>query len=62
MESWEKMENMPKQLREALSSEIQLHPLEIIHITGSQNIEPQRALEQILSLKTPKEKPIILVC
>ena len=32
------------------------------HITGSQNIEPQRTLDQILSLKTPKEKPIILVC
>ena len=32
------------------------------HITGAQNIEPQRTLDQILSLKTPKEKPIILVC
>ena len=44
VESWEKMENMPKQLREALSSEIQLHPLEIIHITGSQNEPTQKFL------------------
>tara|TARA_B100001750_G_scaffold167586_1_gene136068 strand:- start:115 stop:1170 length:1056 start_codon:yes stop_codon:yes gene_type:complete len=44
VESWGKMGNIPKQLREALSSEIQLHPLEIIHITGSQNEPTQKLL------------------
>ncbi len=32
------------------------------HIVGSHNVEPKNILEKINSLKTSKERPIILVC
>ena len=39
--SWEDMENLPTQLRNDLSNTLSLHPLEIVHITGSKT-EPTR--------------------
>jgi 23S rRNA (adenine2503-C2)-methyltransferase len=38
---WDEMENIPKQLSKNLSEALPLHPLEIIHITGSKT-EPTR--------------------
>ena len=32
------------------------------HIVGAYNVEPKQILEKINSLKTPKERPIILIC
>ena len=41
IENWEQMENLPKDLRDKLSNNIALHPLEINHISGSDN-EPTK--------------------
>lgn len=38
---WEEVENIPKKLQDNLSKTINLHPLEIVHITGSKT-EPTR--------------------
>ena len=39
--SWDEMENLPQVLREKLNDTLLLHPLEIIHISGSET-EPTR--------------------
>ena len=41
IENWEQMENLPRDLRDKLSNNIALHPLEINHISGSDN-EPTK--------------------
>ena len=41
IENWDQMENIPKDLRDKLSNNIALHPLEINHISGSEN-EPTK--------------------
>ena len=41
IKDWEQMENLPKDLRDKLSNNIALHPLEINHISGSEN-EPTK--------------------
>ena len=41
IENWEQMENLPKDLRDKLSNNIALHPLEINLVSGSEN-EPTK--------------------
>ena len=44
IENWEQMENIPKDLRDKLSNKIQLHPLDINHISGSEKEPTQKFL------------------
>ena len=44
VENWQKMENLPKDLRNLLSNKIQLHPLQINQVSGSGNEPTQKFL------------------
>jgi 23S rRNA (adenine2503-C2)-methyltransferase len=44
VENWQKMENLPKDLRNLLSNKIQLHPLQINQVSGSENEPTQKFL------------------
>ena len=44
IENWDQMENLPKDLRDKLSNNISLHPLEINHISGSENESTKKFL------------------
>lgn len=44
IETWEQMENIPKDLRDKLSKKIELHSLDINHISGSENEPTQKFL------------------
>jgi len=47
--SWDDMENLPQTLRDSLSESILLHPLEIIHITGT---DPERTQKFLFKLQS----------
>ena len=44
VENWEEMENLPKELIELLSNKIQLHPLQINLVSGSEYEPTQKFL------------------
>jgi len=49
VETWDAMENLPIHIRDKLSARLPLHPLEINHITDSENASTQKILFQTLN-------------
>ncbi|MGY8750608.1 MAG: 23S rRNA (adenine(2503)-C(2))-methyltransferase RlmN [Fidelibacterota bacterium] len=48
-ENWEEMKNIPKDLRDKLSEKMQLHPLQINHVSGSENEPTKKFLFKTIS-------------